>query len=768
MTLHRLPFCYASRGRTEAHNRRSMSSQRAVWVVGLSTLALVLAGLTCHRRNPAPVAVDSLPLRESDADEGILGQAVAPPEPVAEARVGEAANEPSSPMEALGQAGEALGQAGTELRGRVLALESRRALPGASVRIGSGDSATTLTTDESGAFRFRVPAETKFIRIHATAPGRAGAETWWRHAMPADPVLLLSSGATLTGRVVDEEGRGVPSATVLAWCGEARLVDRPADRNATCSSDGSFTLEHVGDAFILTAEAEGLACLEGLRGEVAFGETFSGAEVVMTFARELAVEVVDPEGQPVEGARIRVDGSNSTRPSDTTHLPGVFRCRPHWGKETTLADGRARLSGLPVAQITVEVEHEAYLSRDAFIQSDQREVRVQLQRGLSVRGRILGSDGSSARNALVKLVGPRGGGRTRTDAEGLFSLSGLRPDADAHLLVHAAGNALHAISGLEVGPDTPGFLDVRLRPGLVLAGQVILADGSPAAGASLSIEGPVVINDGNVHTQRQTLERRLDRSDTRADAEGLFRFDDLYPGTFEIRASPAGQPELHTQVQAEAGSTHLMIQMDTEAMRGVTFVGRVVDHLTNEPVVPFTATAVILDATGLRLGRPQSFGDMDGSFRLDDCQPGGIELTVSAKGYAAWTAGEREYEEGEYELEVRLLRARSLAFKLRDRAGRPAASALRAHFEDREGRRLTISFGLGNIDALDLGEETVVAGGLPASVVFLVVTSPQTDEQWMFTVDLTQPERRELEFVLDTDFTSAEVPGRAQQATDTD
>jgi len=609
-------------------------------------------------------------------------------------------------------------------------------------------------TDAAGRWsaRFAAAPLRSFQTVRAGAgPDTTSAERVLDEILVAgrttEVVLEVHGGASLAGRVVNQDGAPVPGARVLGWCRTSYDPRRAPEREVRAGPDGSFRVEHLGEAFLVTAEAPGLTCLRGLRGTLAAGAVagdIGALELVLDEGRAYRGRVVDEAGAALEGARLEVDGTGSSSERDATAWPGVFTFEPCWARATSDAAGRFELANLPRG-----LGHRARVNRAGFLEQfatldADADVLVTLERGFDVTGRVLGWDGAPLPGARVRAEGSDASyADDVTDAEGRFRLVALKPRENAYVTVVAPGQALFARQPVRVGPDGDGPLELRLEPPRVLAGRVLDEAGQALAGARVHIQGERIVEAEADHGVVETLEWLLERDETRTDADGRFRFEDLYDGAFELRAARADEPALFAKLQVRSGSEDVEVVLERSRLERLTFSGRVTDARDGAPLPAFDVSVSSL-LEGVMQGRAVQVRDADGRFRLAGYEPGVTEVTISAPGYASWASEQRERAEGEERLDVRLFPARTLGLVLRASDGSTHPSPARVTFEDAGGRRLFVQYGPSSgVDTLSVGPRVEFASGLPATLVRVRADLGRLGER-TFEVDLTEPREEPL------------------------
>ncbi|MEM7309834.1 MAG: carboxypeptidase regulatory-like domain-containing protein [Planctomycetota bacterium] len=164
------------------------------------------------------------------------------------------------------------------------------------------------------------------------------------------------------------------------------------------------------------------------------------------------------------------------------------------------------------------------------------DLRVALERGARASGRVVDGEGAAVAGARVVCEDPAlrrtwasvpvlSDREVRTGADGRFELRGLQP-ASAVLSARCAGFLWSDWHPLSNEPEREGIELVLLR-GEELGGRVRWPDGSPAAGAEVTIG----------IERRETEEAVRGRAATcRTDARGAFRATGLARGEFAVHA----------------------------------------------------------------------------------------------------------------------------------------------------------------------------------------------------------------------------------------
>lgn len=263
----------------------------------------------------------------------------------------------------------------------------------------------------------------------------------------AGPVVVtLTRAASLFGRVRATEGElppgivlhmlAVAQGAVRDW---ANLGFRSAPV-ATVSRSGGFDFEAVPTsvALRLLILTPGWI-LDRPIEKLAVGESRDLGELRVVPTRTLAVRCVGPSGEPVEGARVAVDGTPvSTRRAPWDHTGRPVAVGDRCDEIPASATNRAGWVSLGVpgsrGSITVDSDpHEVW--RGAFDLASARELTVRLKRAAGVlTGRVVAADGAYAEpsRTLLHVIDAAGaiageGYAARTGAFRVLAVRGTGP-----------------------------------------------------------------------------------------------------------------------------------------------------------------------------------------------------------------------------------------------------------------------------------------------------------------------------------------------------
>ncbi|MEM7165098.1 MAG: carboxypeptidase-like regulatory domain-containing protein [Planctomycetota bacterium] len=499
-----------------------------------------------------------------------------------------------------------------------------------------GGTRPETRTDADGLFLFDTLAPGEYqleFRHDAWLPQEITAKT-------GDPRIevALAQGESVRGRVVDVDGDPIADARISIR-GEGR---RARPRGGRSDAQGFFVVAGIQDAEqTIEVRARGFTNWESeLAGTSDLGD------IVLAPAVVLAGVVLDPDGKPLPGVRVRgqLDQGNQgiefgrggrgdrgrggrgqrgwmgrrVTVSDTTDADGVFAVElpePEGSWNLT-----ARSSGL----------QEASSGPIAVRGADITDLVLQLQVGVILSGTVTGPSGEGIKGATVSLRsgrgrggfggfgGRRGGSATRTEADGTYQMTGVTP-GEFTLRVTAEGYAQGEVRDLQLREGAPIIQDVRLERAKQLTGIVVTTDGVPIEGADLFVFG-------------SGMNRRPSAVTSLAD--GTFVVEGLGDETVQVRASASGFSTA-TIEDVIAEESPLRVQLE----QAYDVSGIVTDGETGDPVPGARVTANTSRSGEGRVnrrfgrGRKTARTDSGGAFVLKDLDAGDWTIEVTTDPY---------------------------------------------------------------------------------------------------------------------------------------
>jgi len=414
--------------------------------------------------------------------------------------------------------------------------------------------------------------------LEASHPGR---RTWSRRVeVPRDEPLelgdlVLDPGGVLAGRVLDAQGRGLADALVkvrpaslAVFAGgedtalrDLRVVVRSnAGREETTRTDaaGEFRFDQLEmgpygvfahlpgyEPAALRGLSPGAAPLQFVLGPEArlllrVSDAATGAALPHATARGIRLSRPSDAGGDSDGNDPALEVLSGAAAAERLGVDSV--------DEGLLVIGPLGFVG---NRITVEDAGHApsVLELPGAGPGEQIERSVSLAAAATLAGRVHDEQGLPLAGATLTVVasGARaspsaGQGRVRSDADGRFRSGAL---AAGSYRVQASLERYLPSEELEVAlaeGEQRSDLDLLLRRGATLVGQVFDVRGAPAGGRTVALAG--LRSDADLAAARSGVTEEPDWSDARrtvSDQDGSFRFEGLPAGSRAVSTEP-GDP----------------------------------------------------------------------------------------------------------------------------------------------------------------------------------------------------------------------------------
>jgi protocatechuate 3,4-dioxygenase beta subunit len=448
-------------------------------------------------------------------------------------------------------------------------------------------------------------------------------------------LLAATAAASITGTVLDEDGKPVAGATVRAWAAETsrayrrRLISAQPENEplATATTDdaGAFSVDAKGNVAVdLRIDKTGR--------QPAALETIDGDEPLTVILRPAATRKVrvTAGGKPVAGALVLF----------TPHLMA-----------RTDAAGEA-----PLLDETVSwVVHPDY----AIARPTAPFGSVALQKGVALRGKVVDAKGAGVKADL--FIGGMPAGVSGDD--GAFTI----PRAPANWSsIRAVAGKETAVAARTRAPQ----IELRLAPARPVSGTVREDNGGrPLPGARVTLG-----TNGEPDGYEVVL----------SDAKGNFLFDGAPPRGYSLTARHPAYLIEQQQIAAGESTSRALIARPMARIRG-----RVVDD-ERKPV----RGAVVAAGSAAPNARPGAVSDVAGNFSLRTpavAQP--MSLSATKRGYAAGASPRRKFKDGEVvdDVVITLPRGFPLQVRVVDRKRQPVAGAIVYANNDDEGSRALVA-----------------------------------------------------------------------------
>jgi hypothetical protein len=535
------------------------------------------------------------------------------------------------------------------LDGKVVDDKTGRVMPRAKIFVKANGFARLARTGPDGAYHLKgIPPQTYRLTVD-----EARYVTWVKPDLALAPGeskrldVALTLGATMIGKVVDENGAPVAAARGSlirggenAIAGIRRMIRGAGETTAfRTRADGTFKATRLapGDnqrLFVDHADFE-RAMLGGL--SLPSGGTKGDVAIVMRRGATITGLVKDANDQPIPDVEVQVDPSVNFRAGAGGMVANFARLggastRP---KTKTSADGTFQIKGISVGEYALQIRKPGFANERVdpvkVTEKGADPVTVTLGPGASISGIVRRKSGEGAEGFMVRVgAGGRGGGgpfggtgtELATGSDGLFVIDGLKPGQAYDLSV---------FGGAGLGPQKRGVVAPAANVEIQVAGTGRIAgtaldarSGQPLKSFSVSYEpdrggGAIIrlVARGTGAMAGIGEKREFNTED------GTFALEDVPAGTWTVLVDSKGyqQARVASLVVEENG---VKDGVEVRATPGVVLKGRVTDARSGRPV----ANASITHEAG-GSGGPGGFGGRGGPLALLD---GADDVTTDAEG----------------------------------------------------------------------------------------------------------------------------------------
>jgi uncharacterized GH25 family protein len=502
-------------------------------------------------------------------------------------------------------------------------------IDGATVELRGTDYQKQMTKAGATTFAAVIPGG---YQVAAFADGLATSHTFLEVGAGDNTVkLMLVAGAPVAGRVVDDNGHGVAGARVT-YHGASDWSQQADDRydGITSGADGAFKFAALpSGSFRFSAVhpdyAPGQSAMVTLDGK----HEQTGVTITVPAGATVKGTVVDTEGKPVAGARVRV-GRNSRR--------GMVFEPPRQAYSD--GGGAFEIKGLPRHELAAVAMHETGSSKTEDVDTtngDVSNVKLTIDVTGTISGIVVDPQGAPVEGVQVS-AGPnwraQGGGGNFTDfrlrgfpqelsdGAGKFTLTGLAPGSYEITAMRSRGvsrGRRGAADGVIAETGTKD-LKIVLQPEGGVKGKVAMSDGSVPDAFSISVG----------MTQQSFIS-----------GDGSFELDALPPQTYRLSVRGPTFTTKEVEALVEPGKTADVGTITVQ--KGRMLAGTVVANGTPVPDATVYAGRQIigngstnsanLGGMGMGQGTKTATTDASGNFSLAGFSDGDLAITAEHPAY---------------------------------------------------------------------------------------------------------------------------------------
>lgn len=359
----------------------------------------------------------------------------------------------------------------------------------------------------------------------------------------------LKPGATVQGQVTDDSGKPVKDVYIGIY-GPAHPRSSAWVQNVRTDADGKYTATvPPGEQFVYVMSGPG-SPNKTVQAKL-------GTPTVVNFQIAIPVQpsvisgkIVDKDGNPVNGAKVRMFEASGQRYSDVDFAK-------------TDKEGQFSFQAMSLPVVLRATDGQSVNSKLVKL-AKAGTVQITLdQTGGQVTGKVIDEKGQPVKGAIVKcLEWNEGSGmyiaEITTGEDGGYAISGLFPDLQYSIVAYARGYGPQDVQRMKVAQrvELPP-LKLPVADSFV-AGQIVDESGKPVLGANIEI------------TQSGYDHR------TTTDAQGRFRLDSLPKGEISVYIS-LGQAYLNHRLTAGEANAVLVLKQPPKTVEAAPKTKEILD-----------------------------------------------------------------------------------------------------------------------------------------------------------------------------------------------
>ena len=372
--------------------------------------------------------------------------------------------------------------------------------------------------------------------------------------------------------------------------------------------------------------------------------------------------VVDPDGKPVEGARVGPSIEFKKRPGEVRQMGSGASVK-------TDAAGRWHFDSVPASmgEVHVEVDQPGFqpvrrsLTRAGFGIEPGREptARIVLDRGLTITGKVTDESGQPIAGALLKTKLLNDIRQATTGPDGVYRLGGCEPRA-ARLVVSAKGRATD-MKELHIEPGM-GPVNFVMKPGGTVRLRVLDAGGHPVPKTRIFFQ----------QWRGQFHYFEFDHVSQYADKDGVWVWNEAPLDEFRADICPPNGMQL-VEEPLIARAEEYVIRLPSP----LVVTGKVVNAETRQPIPTFhVIPGIRSEMTRISWARGQAFTATGGryEFRPDRGYSAHI-VRIEADGYRPAASRDIKSNEGNVIIDFELDQGKDVTAKVVTPRNRPATKA---------------------------------------------------------------------------------------------
>jgi hypothetical protein len=493
---------------------------------------------------------------------------------------------------------------------------------------------TTVRTNGDGKFAFKnIPPRSHYTLV-AKHPEYARKEiqsvTVGQEGEFEEPPIVMSSGATLTGKVRDEQNNLIPDATLFLdgsqFQGAAFL---PPDRMVVKTDhDGVFTFKNVqrGERMLtVSAPGYGRQNINNVRFEK---DETSTRDIVLRTAEMIIGRVVGPDNQGLAKVLVIAVGFNGAQQTGRDQV-------------TSNDQGEFTFEDLSPGDYNVIAQLKGYrLEKPAHTHTNGDRLILEMLKEASVCGTVVdASTNAPIADFACRVRNYYGPGQATApndnafqpfqSAKGEYCVEGVQ-QSEYVVEATAAGYAPSLSSPFTVvaGKNVQGIV-VRMSHGGVMIGRVVDPDGKPVARARITTHDNDWTDDEFTRSLGLGMPTATTPVDMRTDNEGRFKIQNLTPAVYQLVVEAQGFTNhvLHDVNVTDGAEAQVG---DIKMTRGGSLRGTLFDP-AGKPLSGGTISLRPAPNSGLMVYYDVKSGQ-DGKFLFANVQPGTYVLSGSRGG----------------------------------------------------------------------------------------------------------------------------------------